>query len=128
MSQKGENIYLRKDGRWEGRFSKGRENGKLRFGYVFGHSYRETKEKLLAAKISWQSRCEEKQRRNETLEAVSAMWLSESTRFLKESTVAKYQEYLDYYILPELGALPVIDDRLQILLSNRQKRFLHPFP
>ena len=107
MSQKGENIYLRRDGRWEGRFSKGRENGKLRFGYVFGHSYRETKEKLLAAKISWQSRCDEKKRRNETLEAVSAMWLSESTRFLKESTVAKYHEYLDYYILPELGALPV---------------------
>ncbi len=107
MAKKGENIYRRKDGRWEGRYTKGRANGKTRLGYVFGHSYGETKEKLLQAKAAWQSRADDPAGRKETLEAVSAMWLLETGRFLKESTTAKYQEYLDYYILPSLGAMPV---------------------
>ncbi len=107
MPRKGENIYLRKDGRWEGRYPKGRENGKTRFGYVFGHSYRETKEKLATARVSWQTHCHEEARREETFGAISAMWLSETGSFLKESTVAKYREYLDYYILPTFGSRPV---------------------
>lgn len=107
MPKKGENIYLRKDGRWEGRFTKGRAGGKARLGYVFGHSYREVKEKLLAAKISWQSRPHGEPGRQKTLGDVSAMWLSEAGRFLKESTAAKYREYLDYYILPTFGTTPM---------------------
>ena len=108
MSRKGENIYLRKDGRWEGRYPKGRANGRLRFGYVFGRTYREAKEKLLAAKLSCPQETEdEKRQRSGTLGAISALWLQESTHFLKESTVAKYHEYLDYYILPKLGDMPM---------------------
>ena len=46
MSKKGENIYKRKDNRWEGRYAKGyKADGSLRYGYVYGHSYREVKEK-----------------------------------------------------------------------------------
>ena len=46
MSKKGENIYKRKDGRWEGRYIKSRtESGKIIYGYVYARSYRETKEK-----------------------------------------------------------------------------------
>ena len=107
MPRKGENIYLRKDGRWEGRYTKGRENGKTRFGYVFGHSYREVREKLKNAEGLWQTLCREETSRKETLGAVSLMWLAEAGRFLKESTVAKYREYLDYYILPTFGKTPV---------------------
>jgi hypothetical protein len=36
MSKRGENIYKRKDGRWEGRYIKGRKlDGKIQYGYVF---------------------------------------------------------------------------------------------
>ena len=123
MPKKGENIYLRKDGRWEGRFPKGRADGKERFGYVFGHSYREAKEKLTAARVLWQSRSREEEGRTETLKAVSEMWLSEAGRFLKESTAAKYREYLDYYILPTLGATPVeaiSDEDAEALIHHLQ--------
>ena len=35
MSKKGENIYKRKDGRWEGRYIRlYDENGKSKYGYV----------------------------------------------------------------------------------------------
>lgn len=46
MSKKGENIYKRKDGRWEARYTKGYDaSGKVRYGYCYGKTYREAKEK-----------------------------------------------------------------------------------
>lgn len=50
MAKCGENIYKRKDGRWEGRFIRGRrENGHAIYGYVYSRSYTECKGKLKAA-------------------------------------------------------------------------------
>ena len=47
MSRKGENIYKRKDGRWEGRYKKGRSaDGRTIYGSCYGRTYREVKEKL----------------------------------------------------------------------------------
>ena len=44
MARKGENIYKRKDGRWEGRYIKSRSStGKANYGYVYAKSYREVK-------------------------------------------------------------------------------------
>ena len=46
MSRKGENIFYRKDGRWEARYIKEQlENGKYKYGYVYGKSYIEVKQK-----------------------------------------------------------------------------------
>ena len=39
MSRKGENIYKRKDGRWEGRYIKSKSpSGKTQYGYVYVNS------------------------------------------------------------------------------------------
>ncbi len=47
MPRKGENIYKRKDGRWEGRYIKSRNTqGKAKYGYVYAKTYREVKKKL----------------------------------------------------------------------------------
>lgn len=52
MTKKGENIYKRKDNRWEGRYVKEyTSSGKRHLGYVYGKSYRETKEKLLEVQV-----------------------------------------------------------------------------
>ena len=51
MSRRGENIYHRKDGRWEGRYIKCRSfENKTVYGYVYASSYNEVKEKLIRAK------------------------------------------------------------------------------
>ena len=51
MSKKGENIYKRKDGRWEGRYIRYLDpNNKAKFGYVYGKSYSEVKQKLIEKK------------------------------------------------------------------------------
>lgn len=47
MPRKGENIYKRKDGRWEGRYIKSRTpDDKTHYGYVYAKSYKELKLKL----------------------------------------------------------------------------------
>ncbi len=45
MSKRGENITKRKDGRWEARYIKGYEKGKAVYGYLYGKSYAEAKQK-----------------------------------------------------------------------------------
>ena len=42
------NIYLRKDGRWEGRLSKGMNNlGKRTYNYFFGHTRQAVEIKMM---------------------------------------------------------------------------------
>lgn len=51
MPRKGENIYKRKDGRWEGRFIKSRSaQGKAQYDYVYSKTYAGVKKKLLERK------------------------------------------------------------------------------
>ena len=55
MARHGENIYQRKDGRWEGRYVKGKdENGRTKYGYVYSKKYTDVKRRLtiLRAKCS----------------------------------------------------------------------------
>ena len=53
MARRGENIYKRKDGRWEGRYIRERTpEGQAVYGYVYGRSYREVKEKKMEAIIA----------------------------------------------------------------------------
>ena len=53
MPRKGENIYKRKDGRWEGRYILSYDsNGKAKYAYIYGKSYNEVKKKLNAERIS----------------------------------------------------------------------------
>lgn len=50
MPRTGENIYKRKDGRWEARYIKSYENNKARYGYLYAKTYRDVKNKLLSVK------------------------------------------------------------------------------
>ena len=45
MAKRGENIYKRKDGRWEARYPKCYVGGRVVYGYVYGPTYGEAKAK-----------------------------------------------------------------------------------
>ncbi len=48
VSRRGENIYKRNDGRWEGRYIQTYNvNGKAVYKSIYGHSYNEIRGKLL---------------------------------------------------------------------------------
>ena len=51
MARRGENIYKRKDGRYEGRYIKRYDvNGKAVYGYVYSRSYADIRGKLAKCK------------------------------------------------------------------------------
>lgn len=51
MPRKGENIYKRKDKRWEARYVREyRPDGTPKYGYCYGKTYREAKQKVMQAK------------------------------------------------------------------------------
>lgn len=105
MPKKGENIYKRKDGRWEGRYIKSRtESGKIIYGYVYARSYRETKEKQKAKMVSCNSQTNNKN--EHTFSWLASEWFESIKLHTKASTQNKYHNMLTNYILPEYGNQP----------------------
>ena len=52
MMRTGENIFKRKDGRWEARYHKERTaSGKLLYGFCYGKTYSEAKARMERAKF-----------------------------------------------------------------------------
>ncbi len=101
MARKGENIYKRKDERWEGRYIKGRDaSGKTEFGYVYAKSYREVREKLANAKAS---RIRAPTTNRMDLGYYCEEWLLLCRSRVKESTYVKYHNIIQRHIIPRLG-------------------------
>lgn len=114
MPRKGENIYKRKDGRWEGRYIRDRVNGKVKYGYVFAHSYKEVKIKLTDAKarlalntsavpviaselLIW------------SFSRASDEWIQANKSQWKESSTVKYINILNNHLLTEFGQRNITD-------------------
>ena len=101
MSRKGENIYKRKDGRWEGRYIKGRDPlGKALYGYVYSKTYRDVKNKLVITKSTLNNAST---LTSKTFLEVSELWLESVLSYCKKSTYAKYKNTLEKHILPVFG-------------------------
>lgn len=106
MSRKGENIYKRKDGRWEGRYplEKG-PDGKRKYGYVYAYTYRECKDKLYAAKAMIKQQKEKSIVSSNSMLLMNAAdaWFLIKKPQLKDSTIVKYSILLSTHIIPKLG-------------------------
>lgn len=102
MPRRGENIRKRKDGRWEARFPKGKnEKGKTIYGAVYGSTYKEAKEKRrqrLENPPVEQASCTDGSFGN-----LLALWVADNKVRLKASTIYRYQYLIDTHILPEFG-------------------------
>lgn len=105
MARKGENIFKRKDGRWEARYEKGRDRqGKIIYGYCYGHSYKEARAKVLQAKIHViQNECCDNTENAEKLSSICAEWLSSKKPVIAESSYIKYYSIVSNHILPRFG-------------------------
>jgi integrase len=121
MSRRGENIYKRKDGRWEGRYIKSHESGKARYGYVYSKTYREVKAKLSAVTDTMQqSVLQENASAVITFKAAATAWLDSQKSQLKQSSIVKYTNLLSTYLYPYFGTIHVtgITRENVILYSN----------
>ena len=111
MAKRGENIYQRKDGRWEARVIRGYDdNGKAVYAYFYGHSYREAKAKSknLSLNVYYEPKSESRAI-GDTLyfEIVLDSWLGNSKVKLKDSTYVKYHNIINNHIKPSLGKHPL---------------------
>lgn len=104
MPRKGENIYKRKDGRWEGRI---REPGvgKDNRGYksFYGKTYKEVRGKME------DYRKKPVPERGDCLKMHEAagLWLRERSPFWKPTTYEVYRQISEKYIVPGLGDVKV---------------------
>lgn len=103
MPKRGENIYKRKDGRWEGRIRKHFEDGTKSYQSVYGRSYREVKEKMHLFMQEGQSLGNNRQ----TLKEAAELWIQSQSSYWKEGTYTSYRQILDKYVIPYLGNIPV---------------------
>ncbi|MEI5993509.1 tyrosine-type recombinase/integrase [Candidatus Enterococcus mansonii] len=109
MVRKGENIYKRKDGRWEGRYIKGRNSdGSAVYGYLYNKTYTALKENLLTMKALHSHNYTFKTIGYKgTLNDWVTCWLTEIQEQLKPSTYASYTNKMIKHILPFLGDVPL---------------------
>ncbi len=106
MPRKGENIYKRKDGRWEGRYIKGRDGKKAVYGYVYSKSYSEVKKQLILRRAEYAQEGNNPSKlslKDAQFSELSEMWLSSIRTSIKESTWIKYRNTLKCNIIPRIG-------------------------
>lgn len=105
MSKRGENIHKRKDGRWEARYRKGRNSaGNIIYGSVYGKTYREAKEKLMAISATPEDTIKPINQEHNFKE-ILCLWMENNRIRHKGATIKKYQYLIDRHILPDLGNL-----------------------
>lgn len=117
MTRKGENIYKRKDGRWEGRYIKKRDiKGRIIYGYTYGKRYIEVKSKLVLLKAQ-HFELDTIKTFNGDLEEWSVYWLHHYKKpIIKQSTFFNYKWLINKYILPYIGEKRIDD------LTNEEVR------
>lgn len=106
MPRKGENIYKRKDGRWEGRYIKSRSGNKAIYGYVYAKSYSEVRKKLnlkRAQYVSGEEKLFNAMQKDASFSTISDLWLLSMKSSVKESTWIKYRNTLNCQIKPKIG-------------------------
>ena len=86
MPRKGENIYKRKDGRWEARYIHHYENGKAKYRYLYGDTYTEVKAKRKSELSMPENIKVTSVKGLAMLSDICALWLRERKQNVKEST------------------------------------------
>ncbi len=109
MSRTGENIYKRKDGRWEARYIDSYDgNGKAKYKYLYAPTYTEVKAKLLKAQNYTDLTSDlEKTKDKEKYEYWLDAWLHAKRLGVKESTYIRYRNTIENHIKPDLGKYPI---------------------
>lgn len=119
----GENIYRRKDGRWEGRYKNGyKPDGAVKYNSVYGKTYSEAKTKLEAVK-----RAEKAPQKSLQVKLcdVALEWLKTAKIGIKESTYALYRRNVESHILPHIGGLKLSQITSQRLTAFASDLLLH---
>ena len=113
MAKRGENIYKRKDGRWEARVIKGyNEHGKALYAYFYGRNYREVKDKIFAPIPHTKTDSDSPPDTGEQTPCfgdVLDKWLKFKEVSLKRASYIKYFNLINNHVKPSLGSYSLPD-------------------
>ena len=113
MPRRGENIYKRKDGRWEARYIYSfKEDGSPRYRSIYAADYLTVKKKQNDAKRKMDPRLFQSVRMKKNISFYGLLWLERLKPSSKESTYVRYHYLFSHYISPMIG------DRLVYTFSN----------
>lgn len=109
MARHGENIYKRKDGRYEGRYVIGKKpDGRTKFGYVYSRSFHEVRTALLLKRTSLVQNKGYAALGRTTLSEWVEKWMKETlTGTIKPSSWQTYRNLCTRHILPCLGDMDI---------------------
>lgn len=101
MPRRGECIYKRKDGRWEGRYIVDYDsNGKARYASVYSKSYADVKRKLMEKK---QTKKNSSKDTDIHIKDILYLWLDNNRLSLRKQTFNKYKRLIETQIAPDIG-------------------------
>lgn len=105
MARRGENIYKRRDGRYEGRYVLGKtSDGKTHFGYVYARQFAEVRRLLLEKKSLLQNQAVKREKRQVPFAQWMDYWMeNEVLGSVKPSTYQVYRRQINKHLLPLLG-------------------------
>lgn len=120
MPRRGENIYKRRDGRWEGRYIADRKpDGKAVYRSIYGTSYAQVRERLVAKRQETHKRqigsCKL------TVNELLALWQAENSQ-IKATSRERYRALIELHIQPELGARKVRELNEEVLDAFVRKK------
>ncbi len=129
MARRGENIFKRKDGRWEARVIEERGNGERKYRSLYGKSYTEVKAKKEEYYGERNQEALPTARKLATVSGLSESWLMAVKSTVKEATYTRYYRIVHQYLMPGIGkyALSRLDSGLvnsfkDILLTHGGRR------
>ncbi|WP_265460130.1 tyrosine-type recombinase/integrase [Enterococcus sp. HY326] len=133
MARKGENIYKRKDGRWEGRYISSRTTtGKAKYSSIYGKKYEDVKRKLLQKKVEQISDFTISKRtiKAEKYSEWLAYWIDKiEKKRVKKTTLSIYSRLVEVYINPSIGDLllnEISSKKIDKFLEELQEKDLAP--
>lgn len=127
MGRKGENIFHRKDGRWEARYVKGYNlDGSYQYGYLYAKTYQEAKLKRTELLINYK---EKKKTINISTKITFSQkieeWLNQQKISTKISTYSYYYSVIQKHIIPDLGDIPLLNITDDIIMKFIQNKIDH---
>lgn len=126
MSRKGENIYKRKDGRWEARYPKNYIDGHIVYGYVYGKTYNEAKSKRIQLMSDKSTAAVTKSNSDKVLRDLANEWLNVKRRSVKEATYVRYRHLYEKHIDERFGKIKLKKlDSVEIEAHIRAKQKSH---
>ena len=118
------NVYHRKDGRWEGRISRGkRKDGRRKYQYILVRTREDVIDKMAEIRRNEQPTG----KFHKTVDAFFNEWFRSVQHLVKESTSANYAMKTEKHILPIFGnklVSSIAPDDIYAFISQKQKEGL----